>query len=93
MVESTNYETILAKLHAGAVVEVREIGNVWSNDPETQRIIGSMRLAVVLAYERAPGFREPPVTHCALVTAEQARTLIATGATWYGSAEANPRNG
>jgi hypothetical protein len=92
-VDSTDFETVLAKLHEGAVVEIRELDVVWSDDPETQRLISNMRLAFILVHERATGAAEPPATHCAIVTFVQARTLLAAGATWHGSAEADPRNG
>ncbi len=91
-VDSTDFETVLAKLLEGAVVEIRELSRVWSNEPETQRIIDNMRLAFILEQERGPSGRTPQATHCTIVTLEQARTLLAAGATWYGSAEADPRN-
>jgi hypothetical protein len=92
VVDSTDFETVLAKLRSGAVVEVRELDAVWSGDAESKRIIANMRLAFVLERERELGAKEPKATHCAIVTTEQARTLLAAGATWHGSAEADPRN-
>jgi hypothetical protein len=91
-VDSTDFETIHAKLLDGAVVEIRELDTFWSSDAETQRIIGNMRLAFILVNHREPGAPEPVATHCALVTLEQARTLLADGATWYGSPAADPRS-
>ncbi len=90
-VDSTDFETVLAKLLDGAVVEIRELDTVWSKDTETQRIISNLRLAFILEREREPGAKEPPATHCAIVTVEQARTLLAAGAKWYGAAAADPR--
>ncbi len=91
-VDSTDFETVLAKLLGGAIVEVRELDDVWSNDAETRRIISNTRLAFVLASKRDTETDEPRATHCAIVTVEQARMLLANGATWRGSATADPRN-
>jgi hypothetical protein len=51
--ESTDYETVLAKLHHGAVVEIRELDSVWSTNLHSQRVISNLRLAFVLAHERS----------------------------------------
>ncbi len=92
-VDSTDFETILARLLEGAVVEIRELDALWSGDPETRRIISNMRLAFILDRAREPGAgaKEPRATHCAIVTVEQSRRLLDAGATWFGSAEADPR--
>jgi hypothetical protein len=85
-------ESIVAKLHEGAVAEVRELDTVWSRDVETQRLIVNLRLALILARERQPDENEPKATHGAIVTTEQARMLLIAGARWLGSTEADPRN-
>ena len=90
--EAADYETMLVKLNAGAVVEIRELDVEWSSDVETRRIIAKTRLAFVLEHARARGGREPRPTHCAIVTVERARTLLGAGATWLGTAAADPRN-
>lgn len=82
---------MLARLLEGAVVEIRELDALWSGDLETRRIIGNMRLAFILERAREPGASEPSATHCAIVTVDQARTLLAAGATWFGSADEDPR--
>jgi hypothetical protein len=89
-VDSTDFETMLAKLLEGAVVEIRELDALWSGDLETRRIISNMRLAFILECAREPDAKEPSATHCAIVTVDQARTLLAAGATWFGSAEGHP---
>jgi hypothetical protein len=92
-VDSTDFDTMLAKLLEGAVVEIRELDALWSGDLETRRIIGNMRLAFILERAREHGAKEPTATHCAIVTVVQARILLAAGATWFGCAEADPRTG